>query len=106
MAQPEPRLADLTEMMTLTHHLLEPTDGAAGRETDDRGADASGIVFLGQWDRPSRRSPLFLRQAITLAHNTGEHVLETEANPPRFWVLSYFVLGRVEAAPTRVAAGG
>ncbi len=95
MAQPEPRLADLTEMMALAQRLHEQNATAApdvkplivtltrqGSHFSDTGQAESAITAL--------------RQAITLAHDAGEHILETEARA--ILGSAYFVLGRVEAA--------
>lgn len=91
MAQPEPRLADLMEMMALVHRLqLQNADSRPMILTLTR----QGLYFsdVGQAE-PAISA---LQQAITLAHDAVEPALETEARS----VLgtAYFLLGRVEAA--------
>ena len=78
MAQPEPRLADLTEMMALAHRLHEQNATAA--------PDAKPMIVTltrqgWYFSDAGQAEPAItaLQQAITLAHDAGEHALETEA---------------------------
>jgi DNA-binding SARP family transcriptional activator/predicted ATPase len=95
MAQPERRLADLTEMMALARHLLEQqTPAASGAKPMIVTLTRLGWYFSDAGQTESAIATL--QQATTLAHETGEFALETEARA----VLgrTYFLRGRLEEA--------
>ena len=91
LAQPEPRLADLTEMKELAQRLLEQNLDAKPMivTLTRQGSYFSDVGQAG----PAIAS---LQQAIKLAHDAGEHALETEAHS--ILGVGYFLLGRLEGA--------
>ena len=94
IAQPEPRLADLTEMKKLAQRLLEQN-----ATLPDAKPMIVTLTRLGWYfSDAGQAEPAIaaLQQAITLAHDAGEHALETEARS--MLGAGYFLLGRLEAA--------
>lgn len=91
LAQPEPRLADLTAMKELAQRIFAQNVDAKpmivtltrqGAYFSDTGQAEPAIAHL--------------QQAIIMAYDAGEHALETEARS--MLGAGYFLLGRVEAA--------
>ena len=95
MTQPEPRLTDLREMMALAHRLLE--QNAAG-PPDAKPMIVSLTRQGTHFSEAGQTEPAIasLQEAITLAHDAGEHILETEAHA--VLGVAYFLRGRLEEA--------